>query len=59
MTAGNLFALGDDVRASHLINQRWKAVGISSPDANYDGRTDLVLAVKTERNPDDNLRGDH
>jgi len=43
MTAGNLFALGADVRALHLINQRWQAVGISFPDANYDSRTDLVV----------------
>ena len=45
MTAGNLFAFEADVRALHLTSQRWQAAAISSPDANYDSRNDLVLAV--------------
>jgi len=59
MTAGNLSAFGAEVRALHLINQRWQAVAISSLDADYDRRTDLVVLVKMERNPDDNLCGRH
>jgi len=59
MTAGNLSAFGAEVRALQLINQRWQAVSISSLDANYDRGTDLVVLVKLERNPDDNLYDHH
>ena len=59
MTAGNSFGFAAEVRALHLINQRWQAVAISSLDANYDRRTDLVVLVKMERNTDDNLCGHH
>ena len=59
MAAGHLIAFVVDARANHLVNQRWHVVEISSSDASYDSRTDVVAVITTERDPEDRSCGHH